>query len=339
MKNILVTGGAGFIGSAFVRHMIERYPHYNLIVLDKLTYAGNLDNLLSVDDEPNFRFERGDIGDRDAVRRLCNQHAIDTIVNFAAESHVDRSILNPEAFIQTDVVGVYVLLEAARALGIGRVHHVSTDEVYGSIAEGSFREGDPLEPNSPYAASKAGGELLVRAYHTTYGLHTTVTRGSNTFGPYQYPEKLAPFFITEAIDDRPLPVYGDGMQVRDWLYVDDHARGIDLVLHEGTPGEVYNLGGDSERHNLEVTRLILRLLNKPESLIRYVTDRPGHDRRYALDSSKVRALGWQPDGDFEAHLAQTVRWYQQNEWWWRKIKTGEFLEFYKQQYGHRLAKA
>ncbi len=339
MKNILVTGGAGFIGSAFVRYMVEKYPHYNIIVLDKLTYAGNLDNLLPVSDEPNYKFDRGDIADRQAVQRVIEQHNIDTIVNFAAESHVDRSILEPDAFMHTDVIGTYILLDMARLLGVNRVHHISTDEVYGSIPEGFFKEGDPLEPNSPYAAAKAGGEMMVRAYHVTYGLHTTVTRGSNTFGPYQYPEKVAPFFITEAIDNRPLPVYGDGMQVRDWLYVDDHVSAIDLVLHQGKSGEIYNVGGDNERHNIEITRMILALLDRPESLIRFVADRPGHDRRYALSSEKIRALGWKPSGDLETLFEKTVRWYQQNEWWWRKIKTGEYLEYYKRQYEQRLADA
>ncbi len=339
MQNILVTGGAGFIGSAFVRIMVEKYPHYNIIVLDKLTYAGNMDNLLSVSDEPNYRFERGDIADQQTVRRVLETHHIDTIVNFAAESHVDRSILDPDAFINTDVVGAYVLLEAARALGINRFHHVSTDEVYGSIPEGFFKEGDPLEPNSPYAASKAGGEMMVRAYNVTYGMHTTVTRGSNTYGPYQYPEKVAPLFITEAIDNRPLPVYGDGMQVRDWLYVDDHATAVDLVLHKGIPGEIYNVGGENERHNIDLTHMILKLLDKPETLIRHVEDRPGHDRRYALNCDKIKALGWQQSGDWETLLKKTVDWYLHNEWWWRKIKTGEYLEYYKRQYGQRLADA
>jgi dTDP-glucose 4,6-dehydratase len=340
MKNILVTGGAGFIGSAFVRRMVEKYPEYNIIVLDKLTYAGNLDNLLPVHDAPNYAFERGDIAHRETVQRVLEHYAIDAIVNFAAESHVDRSILDPDAFIHTDVVGLYILLDVARKLGISRLHHVSTDEVYGSIQEGVFREGDPLEPNSPYSASKAGGELMLRAYHVTYGMHTTVTRGSNTFGPYQYPEKIAPFFITEAIDNRPLPLYGDGMQVRDWLYVDDHCDAIDAVLHRGAPGETYNVGGEHEMHNIEVTRFILRALGKPESLIRYVEDRPGHDRRYALTNDKIRAeLGWDAAHNFEDAMAATVRWYQDNEWWWRKIKTGEFLDFYKAQYGARLAGA
>ncbi|MGQ9849691.1 MAG: dTDP-glucose 4,6-dehydratase [Aggregatilineaceae bacterium] len=340
MKTILVTGGAGFIGSAFVRRMVTRYPHYTIVVLDKLTYAGNLDNLIPVQDAPNYHFERGDIAHRETVQRVIEQYGVDAIVNFAAETHVDRSILDPDAFIHTDVVGVYTLLDVARQLGVPRVHHVSTDEVYGSISEGFFREADPLLPNSPYAASKAGGEMMVRAYHGTYGLHTTVTRGSNTFGPYQYPEKLAPFFITEAIDDRPLPLYGDGMQVRDWLYVDDHCDAIDVVLHHGAPGAVYNVGGEHELHNIEVTRFILKVLGKPESLIRFVADRPGHDRRYALTNDKIRAeLGWTPQHSFEQAMTATVRWYQQNEWWWRKIKTGEYLEYYKRQYAERLAQS
>ncbi|HVO44206.1 MAG TPA: dTDP-glucose 4,6-dehydratase [Aggregatilineales bacterium] len=340
MKNILVTGGAGFIGSAFVRIMVNKYPQYHLIVLDKLTYAGNLDNLLDVHDQPNYAFEQGDIADRETVRRVLEQYAIDTIVNFAAESHVDRSILTPDAFIQTDVVGTYVLLDAARAQSVTRFHQVSTDEVYGSIPQGFFKEGDPLEPNSPYSASKAGGELMVRAYSVTYGLHTTVTRGSNTFGPFQYPEKIAPFFITLALKDRPLPVYGDGMQVRDWLYVDDHASAIEWVLHHGQPGEIYNVGGENERHNIDVTRLILKLLGKPETLIRFVQDRPGHDRRYALACDKIRALGWKPSGDFESLMAATVAWYQNNRWWWEKITSREeYISFFKRQYEDRLANA
>ncbi len=337
MKNLLVTGGAGFIGSEFARYMVDKYPHYTIVVFDKLTYAGNLDNLLPVHDAPNYRFERGDIADRETVDRVLKAHHIDTIVNFAAETHVDRSILDPDAFIRTGVMGVYVLLEAARALGITRFHQISTDEVYGSIPEGSFREGDPLEPNSPYSASKAGGELMVRAYHVTYGMHTTVTRGSNTYGPYQYPEKMLPLFITNAIDNQPLPVYGNGMQVRDWLHVEDHVTGVDAVLHHGKAGEVYNLGGDNEQHNIDVMRLMLQYAGKAESLLRYVTDRPGHDRRYSLDSTKIRALGWAPSAHFEQRLEETVRWYQQNEWWWRKIKTGEYLEYYKKQYGERLS--
>ena len=336
MKNILVTGGAGFIGSNFVRYLLCKYPQYNLVVYDKLTYAGNLDNLRDVEDDQRYTFVRGDITDREAVEQAIGEHRIDTIINFAAESHVDRSILTPDAFIQTDVFGTYVLLDAARENGIERLHQVSTDEVYGSIAEGFFKEGDPLEPNSPYAASKAGAEMLVRAYNETYGLNTVVTRGSNTFGPYQYPEKIASLFITNAIDEQPLPVYGDGMQVRDWLYVEDHCSGIDVALHSGVAGGVYNLGGGNERTNNDVTRQMLELMKKPESLIAPVQDRPGHDRRYALDCTLLHSLGWQPTHSFEDALDVTVRWYQQNEWWWRPIKSGEFKEYYQQQYGERL---
>ncbi|MBI5958850.1 MAG: dTDP-glucose 4,6-dehydratase [Chloroflexi bacterium] len=340
MKNILVTGGAGFIGSAFVRRAVQKYPNYRIVVLDKLTYAGNMDNLLPVQNAPNYRFERGDITHRETVERVLQAHQIDAIVNFAAESHVDRSILDPDAFINTDVVGVYTLLDTARQLGIQRLHHVSTDEVYGSIEQGFFREGDPLLPNSPYAASKAGGEMMLRAYQVTYGMHTTVTRGSNTFGPYQYPEKVVPFFITEALEDHPLPMYGDGMQVRDWLYVDDHCDAIDTVLHQGAPGTIYNIGGEHEMHNIDMTRFMLKTLGKPESLIHYVADRPGHDLRYALTNDKIRAeLGWTPQHSFERAMEATVRWYQQNEWWWRKIKTGEYLDYYKRQYAARLAEA
>jgi dTDP-glucose 4,6-dehydratase len=339
LKNILVTGGAGFIGSAFVRHMVKTYPDYNIIVLDKLTYAGNLDNLLPVHDEPNYKFERGDIADRTTVQRIFEHHSVDTVVNFAADSHVDRSILEADAFVHTDVVGVYILLDIAKLVGVTRFHHISTDEVYGSIPEGSFPEDAPMNPNNPYSASKAGGELMVRAYNVTHGMHTTITRGSNTFGPYQYPEKVLPLFITEAIDDRPLPVYGNGMQVRDWLHVDDHASAVDLVLHRGQPGEIYNVGGENEQHNIDVTHLLLKLLGKPETLIRHVKDRPGHDRRYSIDCTKIKQLGWQRNDNFEQTLAATVDWYKQNEWWWRKIKTGEYLDYYKRQYADRLAES
>ncbi|MGQ9889085.1 MAG: dTDP-glucose 4,6-dehydratase [Aggregatilineales bacterium] len=340
MKNILVTGGAGFIGSAFVRHMVRAYPDLNIIVYDKLTYAGNLDNLLPVRDAPNYRFVRGDIADRGAVRAAYQAHAVDTVVNFAAESHVDRSILSPDAFIQSNTVGVHILLDEARQHGVGRFLHVSTDEVYGDIEPGRFSvEDDKFAPNSPYAASKAAGELLVRAYHITHGMDTVVTRGSNTFGPYQYPEKIIPFFVTEALDDRPLPVYGDGMQIRDWLYVDDHALGVVKVLFEGKAGEAYNIAGEHHEHNIHVTRRILELLGKPETLIKHVPDREGHDVRYAMNCDKARALGWQRQYTFDAALEATVRWYQNNEWWWRKIKTGEYLEFYQRQYAARLAAA
>lgn len=339
MKNILVTGAAGFIGSAFARYMVTNYPHYNIIVYDKLTYAGNLDNLLPISDEENYRFERGDIAHRETVRRVLQTYDIDTIVNFAAESHVDRSILDPDAFIHTDVAGVYVLLDEARKHGVGRFLQVSTDEVYGDVSEGFSVETDKFLPNSPYAASKAAGELMVRAYHVTYGMDTIITRGSNTYGPYQYPEKLLPLFITEAIDDNPLPLYGDGMQIRDWLYVDDHVTGIDVALHKGVSGEAYNIAGENEKHNIHVVKAMLHLLEKPESLIKHVPDRPGHDRRYAMNCDKLRTLGWERRYTFEQGLEATVNWYKKNEWWWRKIKTGEYLAYYKQQYAERLANA
>lgn len=337
MKNIFVTGGAGFIGSAFVRHLVSAHPEYNIITYDKLTYAGNLDNLLPVKNAGNHRFVQGDIADLEGVRAAFDQYQVDTVVNFAAESHVDRSILDPEAFIRTDVFGVYRLLEACRLHKIERFVQVSTDEVYGDVEEGFSTEDDTFLPNSPYAASKAGGELLVRSYHVTYGMNTVVTRGSNTYGPYQYPEKLIPFFVTEALDDRPLPLYGDGMQVRDWLHVDDHARGIALVMHKGLAGQAYNLAGEDIRHNIDVVRTMLAILQKPESLIRFVRDREGHDRRYAMDASKARQLGWQRQHTFEDGLRQTIQWFKENDWWWRKIKTGEYLEYYRKQYAERLA--
>jgi dTDP-glucose 4,6-dehydratase len=335
MKNILVTGGAGFIGSNFCRYMLNKYPDYRIVVLDALTYAGNPENLVDIRDDPRFEFHHGDIRDKDIVDGLIRK--VDAVVNFAAETHVDRSIDDPGGFVLTDVFGVYTLLEACRKHGIERFLHVSTDEVYGSIPVGSFKEGDPLEPNSPYSASKAGGELLVRSYFVTYRLPVLVTRGSNNFGPYQYPEKLIPFFITNAMDDIPLPVYGDGMQVRDWIYVLDHCEGIDTVLHKGETGEVYNVGGGNERTNMEITKLILSALGKTDSLIKYVTDRPGHDRRYSIDCAKTRALGWTPRFTFEDAIKATIEWYVSNQAWWRQIKDHqeEFKSFTKKWYADR----
>lgn len=335
MKNILVTGGAGFIGSNFCRYMLNKYPEYHISVLDALTYAGNLDNFADLKDNPRFTFSHGDIRDESAVNDLVRD--ADAVVNFAAETHVDRSIADPGGFVLTDVYGVFTLLEACRKFGIERFVHISTDEVYGSIRDGSFKEGDPLEPNSPYSASKAGGELLARSYFVTYGLPIIITRGSNNYGPYQYPEKLIPFFITNALDDQPLPVYGDGQQVRDWIYVLDHCEGIDVALHEGRAGYSYNVGGGNERTNLEVTKLILSLLGKPESLIKYVADRPGHDTRYSLDCTRMRALGWSPRHDFDEAVASTVRWYVENQPWWRKIKEHQqdYQEFAKSWYAER----
>jgi dTDP-glucose 4,6-dehydratase len=339
MKNILVTGAAGFIGSAFVRYMVEKYPQYNFIAYDKLTYAGNIDNLLPISDEENYRLERGDIAEREAVRHVLQTHDIDTVINFAAESHVDRSILAPDAFVLTNTVGVHILLDESRLHGIDRFLQVSTDEVYGDIETGFSVENDPFAPNSPYAASKAGGELMARSYHITHGMDIVVTRGSNTFGPYQYPEKILPFFLTEAIDNKPLPLYGDGSQVRDWLYVEDHVTGVETALFKGKSGEAYNVAGENQQRNIDITRRILSLLGRPESLIKHVPDREGHDRRYAMNCDKLRALGWERKFTFDEALETTVRWYQQSEWWWRKIKTGEYLEYYKRQYAARLAAA
>ena len=340
MKTILVTGGAGFIGSAFARDMVARQPGTRVVVFDKLTYAGNLSNLLPVSDEPNYAFERGDIADAAAVQRVLEVYDVDAIVNFAAESHVDRSILAPGAFVQTDVVGVYTLLEASLAARVERFVQVSTDEVYGDIEEGYSREGDAFFPNSPYSASKAGGELLVRAYHVTHGLDCVITRGSNTYGPYQFPEKLLPFFATEAIDERPLPIYGDGRQVRDWLHVDDHVRGIQTVLESGQSGEAYNITAGQLHDNLDVTRRILAALDRPQELVRHVPDREGHDRRYAMDGSKLRALGWRPRHVFATGgCAATARWYAASEWWWRPLKRDDFQAYYQQQYAARLASA
>lgn len=336
MRHLLITGGAGFIGSNFVQHMLETYPDYRMVVFDKLTYAGRLENMQRFEGNPRFAFVRGDICDQDAVRAACREHQIDTIVNFAAETHVDRSILGPYEFTETNVRGTHVLLEVARELQLERFHQISTDEVYGTIpAPNRSREGDPLEARSPYSATKAGAEHLVYAYHVTYGLNTTLTRGSNNIGPYHYPEKAVPLFTTNALDNLPLPIYGDGMQMRDYQYVFDHCEGIDVVLHRGAPGESYNVGTGVETHNIDMARKILDLLGKPHSLITFVPDRAGHDRRYALDTSKLRALGWQSRHTFDQALEQTVRWFVENEWWWRPIKSGEYLEYYRKQYVER----
>ena len=330
---LLVTGGAGFIGSNFVRYMLSKYPDYQVVVLDKLTYAGNLANLADVAGNSNYRFVHGDICDQPLVDSLVSE--VDAVLNFAAETHVDRSILDAGGFIQTDVYGTFVLLEAAKKHKIGRFLQVSTDEVYGDVPAGSSVESDPFRPRSPYSASKAGGEMMVQAYHVTYGVPTLITRGSNNYGPFQYPEKLIPVLITNALDGQELPVYGDGKQIRDWLYVLDHCSAIDLVLHEGKPGESYNVGGGNERENLDIVHQVLELLGKPKSLVRFVKDRPGHDRRYSLDCGKLRRLGWASSRDFEEELAETVRWYVANEAWWRPLKSGEYWQYYKSNYAGR----
>jgi dTDP-glucose 4,6-dehydratase len=328
---ILVTGGAGFIGSNFVRHLLRSRPDDGVVNLDKLTYAGNLENLRDVERDPRYRFVHGDICDGGLVRELMD--GVDAVVHMAAETHVDRSNLGADEFLRTNVNGTYVLLEAARDKRVGRFLLVSTDEVYGSIAApGHARESDPLNPSNPYSASKAGADLLARAYWTTHRLPVVITRSSNNFGPYQYPEKVIPLFITNALEDKPVPLYGDGRNVRDWLYVLDNCAAIDLVLRRGADGEIYNIGGGNEVENVALTREVLRLLGKPESLITPVTDRPGHDRRYALDASKVRALGWTPAHTFDDALRASVDWYRTHEEWWRPLKGGAFRTYYRQQY-------
>ena len=336
MRNLFIAGGAGFIGSNFVHYILEKYPDYRVVVYDKLTYAGNLDNLKGLESDPRYAFVHGDICEAPKVEETMRQYEIDAIVNFAAETHVDRSLMSPGSFIQTDVFGTYVLLEAAKKLGVERYHQVSTDEVYGEVLEGSSLETDRLVARSPYSASKAGGDLMVHAYFVSFGVPVTVTRGANNIGPHQYPEKVVPLFITNAIDSVPLPVYGDGRQMRDYQYVLDHCQGIDLVLHKGRAGEVYNVGSGVETYNVDMARLILRLLGKPEDLIQHVTDRPGHDRRYSLNCDKLRALGWSSAHTFEQAVEKTVEWYVDNEWWWRKIRSGEYYrEYYERNYGQR----
>jgi dTDP-glucose 4,6-dehydratase len=331
----LVTGGLGFIGSAFVRIVLRERPDVAVTVLDAMTYAANPANVAEVAGDPRYRFVEGNIADAAAVDEAVGP-GVDAIVNFAAETHVDRSILDPEAFIRTDVMGTHVLLEAVRRHGISRYLQVSTDEVYGDVEHGASTESDPVRPRSPYAASKAGGDLQVLAYFTTFGTPVLITRGSNTYGPYQYPEKLIPLFVTNLLEGEQVPVYGDGLQVRDWLHCDDHARGIAHVLEHGAPGEVYNLGGGNSRTNMEITRRLLELTGRSyESSVRHVTDRAGHDRRYALDADKAHALGWSPRIEFESGLADTVAWYREHEAWWRPIKSGEFREYYRRQYALR----
>ncbi|MBY0163300.1 dTDP-glucose 4,6-dehydratase [Cytobacillus firmus] len=334
---LLVTGGAGFIGSNFILYMIQQHPNYQIINMDALTYAGNLENLKSVQDHPNYSFVQADIADKPAVDAIFQQ-GIDVVVNFAAESHVDRSILEPEIFVNTNVMGTQVLLDAAKKYGVTKFVQVSTDEVYGSLGEtGLFSETTPLAPNSPYSASKAGGDLLVRAYHETFGLPVNITRCSNNYGPYQFPEKLIPLIISRALNDESLPVYGDGLNIRDWLYVEDHCSAIDLVIHQGKLGEVYNIGGNNERTNVHIVKAILNELGKPESLITYVEDRPGHDRRYGIDPTKImNELGWKPKHNFETGIKETIQWYLSNKEWWTRIQSGACRDYMTQQYGSRL---
>ena len=336
MKHILVTGGAGFIGSNFVRFLLKQEQGVDVVNFDSLTYAGNLENLADVQGNPRYAFVKGDICDPGAVASALADHAIDAVVHFAAESHVDRSILGAGAFIRTNVVGTQVLLEAARMAGVSRFLHVSTDEVYGSLGhEGYFTETTPIHPNSPYAASKASSDLLALAWHHTYGLPVVVTRCSNNYGPYQFPEKLIPLMVCNAMRDIPLPVYGDGLNVRDWLHVRDHCSALLTVLRMGVDGEVYNIGGKNEWANIDIVKRILRLLGKPDTLISYVKDRPGHDRRYAIDAAKIhRELGWTPTIGFDDGLGQTVTWYADHTTWWNRVMTGEYLDYYRRNYEH-----
>lgn len=331
---LLVTGGAGFIGSNFVHHILNKYPEYKIVNLDKLTYAGNLENLKAAENNSNYKFVKGDIGDVDLVNELVKD--CDAIVNFAAESHVDRSIMDSGEFVRTNVLGTQVLLEAARMNGSKRFHHISTDEVFGSLELGSprkFSEETLYDPHSPYSASKAASDHLVRAYFHTYGLPITISNCSNNYGPYQFPEKVIPLFITNLMEGEKVPLYGDGLNVRDWIYVDDHNAGVDLILRKGKMGETYCLGGNAEKSNKEVTYKILELMGKGEEMIEYVKDRPGHDRRYAIDFSKIKnELDWEPKHSFEDGLKQTIEWYKDNEEWWRNIKSGEYKDYYKKQY-------
>jgi dTDP-glucose 4,6-dehydratase len=338
MVNVLVTGGAGFIGSNFVRHALSAHADWQVTTLDKLTYAGRLENLKDVIDHARHAFVQGDVADPGVVTALVA--ASDIVVHFAAETHVDRSLMSAGEFIRTDVLGTFVLLEAARQTAkLSRFVQISTDEVYGSVSEGSSRETDELRPRNPYSASKAGADRLAYSYWASFGVPVIITRASNNYGPFQFPEKVIPLFITNAIDDVPVPLYGDGLNERDWLHVSDHCQALDLLIDRGAPGEVYNVGGGNHVRNVDLTQRILELAGKPASLIRPVADRPGHDRRYALDTSKLRALGWEPHVPFELGLHDTVTWYRQNEWWWRPIKDGDpnFRAYYNAQYGERRA--
>ncbi|WP_433921973.1 dTDP-glucose 4,6-dehydratase [Paenibacillus taichungensis] len=337
---LLVTGGAGFIGSNFVIYMLEQYPGYEIINVDALTYAGNLENLKSLEGNKRHTFVKEDITDAKEMDRLIGK-GVDVVVNFAAESHVDRSILEPDVFVKTNVNGTQVLLDVAKKHNITKFVQVSTDEVYGSLGPtGLFTEETPLQPNSPYSASKAGGDLLVRAYHETFGLPVNITRCSNNYGPFQFPEKLIPLMISRALNDEALPVYGDGLNIRDWLYVEDHCSAIDLVIHQGRNGEVYNIGGNNERTNVHIVKTILEQLAKPDSLIKYVQDRPGHDRRYGIDPTKtMNELGWKPKHNFETGIKETIQWYLDNKKWWTRIQSGAYQEYYEKQYGSRLGDA
>ena len=338
---IIVTGGAGFIGSNFIFHMMKKYPEYRIICLDKLTYAGNLSTLESVLNNPNFRFVKLDICDKKGVFSLFEEEKPDIVVNFAAESHVDRSIENPTIFLQTNIIGTATLMDACRQYGIQRYHQVSTDEVYGDLPldrpDLFFTETTPIHTSSPYSSSKASADLLVLAYYRTYGLPVTISRCSNNYGPYHFPEKLIPLMIANALSDKPLPVYGTGENVRDWLYVEDHCKAIDLIIHKGRVGEIYNVGGHNEMKNIDIVKLICTELGKPEGLIKFVTDRKGHDMRYAIDPTKIyNELGWLPETKFADGIKKTIQWYLDNKGWWKTIISGEYIDYYKKMYGDRI---
>ena len=337
---IIVTGGAGFIGGNFIHHMVNKYPEYQIVNLDLLTYAGNLETLKPVENKPNYKFVKGDIADRKFVFDLFEKEKPDIVVNFAAESHVDRSVVDPESFVRTNVMGTTTLLDACRTYGIKRYHQVSTDEVYGDLPldrpDLFFTEETPIHTSSPYSSSKAGADLLVLAYHRTYGLPVTISRCSNNYGPYHFPEKLIPLMIANALNDKPLPVYGEGLNVRDWLYVEDHCKAIDLIIHKGRVGEVYNVGGHNEKRNIDIVKLICKELGKPESLIVHVGDRKGHDMRYAIDPTKIHnELGWLPETKFEDGIKKTIQWYLDNKEWWETIISGEYQNYYEKMYSNR----
>lgn len=330
---ILITGGAGFMGSHFVKYVLEHYPNYRVVMLDKLTYAGNLDNLKEVALNPRYTFVQGDIADPGVLQKIFTEHPIEVVVNYAAETHVDRSVMDPTAFLKTNIFGTYHMLEAVRQFGVKRMIQISTDEVFGSVHEGAFKEDSAFEPNSPYAAAKAGGDLLCRSYVVTHKVPVIVTHSCNVYGPNQYPEKLIPLFITNLVEGKKVPLYGDGLNVREWIFVLDHCRAIDKILHEGILGEIYNIGTGEEKNNREVTETVLRLMGKDESMIEYIQDRPGHDRRYAIDHTKLtQKLGWEPSVKFEEGIKLTIEWYEKNAWWWKKIKSGEYLDYYNRQY-------
>jgi len=335
MKTYLITGGAGFIGSNFVKYILKTHEDVKVINLDKLTYSGNLDNLKEIEKDPRYKFVKGDIADRNIVEEIFTADRPDILVNFAAETHVDRSINQPDDFIKTDIYGTYTLLEASRLKGLSLYVQISTDEVYGHIEKGSSTEEYPLQPTNPYSATKAGADRLCYSYFVTYKLPMIITRASNNYGPYQYPEKLIPLCITNAIENKLLPIYGDGQQMRDWLYVEDHCDAINFLIEKGTRGEVYNIGGGNLLPNIKIAQKILELLDKPDALIQYISDRPGHDRRYSLNIKKIKELGWEPKYKFKTAFEETVRWYSENEEWWRKIKSGAFKEYYRKHYLER----